>query len=272
MARNRLTLLQVVQRTLDAMNHDSVNSISDTVESTQIAEEARVVYYDLMDRDDWPHLIQLMPLQALGDTTKPNFMRIPEDVVRIDDVRYDITSTGITSRPFDIIDYLVPHEFLDLVLQRDPTATNTITVLNPNNVPMFIIDDARPNWWTSFDDDFIVFDAYDSGVDTTMQASKSLMLGKRIPAWTSSDTFIPDMPDQMFSVFIAEVTASAFTYWKQGASVKDEVRAARGFSRLRKDARKVDERDFKAKFGRKRNTIIRSADGTRGSILQSLSR
>ena len=50
MARNRLTLLEVVQKVLDAMNYDSVNSISDTVLATQIAEEAENVYFDPMDR------------------------------------------------------------------------------------------------------------------------------------------------------------------------------------------------------------------------------
>lgn len=272
MARNRLTLLDLVQRVLSAMNHDSVNSISDTVESQQIADEARNVYYDLMDRADWPHLIDLMPLEALGNTSKPNFLKIPEDVVRIDDVRYEVTLSGITNRHFDSITYLSPQEFLDQIIPRNTDNTNVDVITNDNGVPLFIINDERPHWWTSFDDEEIVFDSYDSAVDTTLQASKSLILAKKIPTWTNSDTFIPDMPDQMFSTFVAEVTASAFTYWKQGASVKDEQRAARGVSNLRKDARKHNERDTRAKYGRQRPHIVRSEDGDRGSIRESLSR
>jgi len=253
------------------MNHSSVNSISDTVESRQIAEEARVVYYDMMDRDDWPHLMQLMPLEALGDTSKPNFLKIPEDVVRIDNVRYEITISGNTNREFDDIIYLEPTAFLNHIMPRNTDNTDVDVIDNDNGVPLFIINDERPRFWTTFDDEFIVFDAYDSAVDTTLQASKSLMLAKKIPTWTSSDTFIPDMPDQMFGTFVAEVTASAFTYWKQGTSPKDEQRAARGISNLRKDARKHNERDTKARFGRKRPHIVRSEDGDRGSIRASLS-
>lgn len=266
MARNRLTVLQIVQRTLDAMNHDSVNSISDTVEAQQIAEEARVVYYDLMDRDDWPHLMQLIPLTGLGDTTKPNFMSIPQNIVRIDDVRYNVRETTDSHDRYEPIDYLAPEDFLDKVFSRRSDQSDITTVLNSNNVKMFITNDVPPQWWTTFDDENIVFDAFDSAMDTTLQGSKSLVRAKVIPDWTSgSDTFIPDMPDHMFSVYLSEVTAAAFTYWKQGASVKDEQRAARGISRLRKDARKVDEIQRRAKFGRKRFTVVRRTADERGN-------
>jgi len=272
MARNRLTLLEIVQSVLDKMNHSPVNSISDTVESRQISEEARTIYYEFLDREEWPHLMKLMPLEAVSDTDRPNFLKIPEDVTRIDEVRYEITRATDTNRQFDNICYLEPTEFLELVLHRNSTNTDITTVLNFNDVPMFIKNDERPRYWTSFDDEYIVFDAYDSGVDNTMQASKSLILAKQIPAWTESDTFIPDMPDQMFSTFLAEVAAASFMYWKQGSSIKDEQRAARGISRLRKDARKIDEQDLKVRYGRRRPYIIRSVDGNRGSYLDSIAR
>lgn len=271
MARNRMTLLEIVQHTLSAMNHDSVNSISDTIESAQIADQARVVYYELMDRDDWPHLIKLMPLEAVSDTSRPNFLKIPEDVVRIDSVRYEVTQSGDSNRTFDWIHYLAPDEFVEHVHNRSSSNSDVTVVQNFEGVPLFIVNDERPRYWTTFDDEYLVFDAYDSAVDTTMQSSKSLILAKEIPGWTESDTFIPDMPDQMFSVFLAEVTAAAFTYWKQGTSIKDEARAARGISRLRKDARKVDEHRNKARYGRPRpQHYPRSEDGRRGSIRASL--
>ena len=267
MARNRLTLLDVVQGALDAMNHDGVDSISDTIESTQIANEARRTYYDLMDRDDWPHLIKLTNLLGLGDTARPNFMKIPDEIVRIDDVRYEVTQTTDSHRQFDPIVYRDPISFLDRIYTRRTDNTNVITVQNFDGADLFILNDERPYFWTTFDDEHVVFDAYDSAKDTTLQGSKSLIIAKEIPEWTHSDTFVPDMPEQMFSVFQAEVTSAAFTYWKQGFSVKDEQRAARGISRLRKDARKHDEQSRKVKHGRRRPGIIRgSADGVKGSI------
>ena len=272
MARNRLTLLEVTQRALDAMNHDSVNSIDDTIESTQIAKEAKHVYYELMDRGDWPHLMKVQPLEALSNTAKPNYMKIPTDVVRIDEIRYEITEAGESDRSFDIIDYLSPSEFLYHVHQRNSSDSDVTTVTNDDGVPMFIINDERPYYWTTFDDEYIVFDSYDSAVDTTMQAAKSIVHCKVIPSWTHSDTFVPDMPDHMFSTFVAEVTAAAFNYWKQGSSPRDEARSARGISRLRKDAEKHNERKTRPDYGRKRPYATNgfSADGTRGSIRAAL--
>lgn len=262
MARNKLTVLAVVQRTLSAMNHDSVNSISDTVEALQIAEEAKNVYYDLMDRDDWAHLMQLLPFASVSDTNRPNFLQIPSNVVRIDDVRYDIQASTDTFIKMENLTYLDPERFLDKIYTRRSDQADIQTVLNSNGVKLLVENDKAPEWWTSFDDEFVVFDSFDIGVDTTLQGSKSQMLAKVIPEWTTSDTFIPDMPEQMFSVFLAEVTAASFTYWKQGLSVKDEQRAFRGISRLRKDARKIDERDSKAKFGRKRFTVVRTRNNS----------
>lgn len=262
-----MSLLEVVQRTLNAMNHHSVNSIEDTVESRQIAEEARVVYYDLMDRDEWPHLIQLVQLEGIADTTRPNFMRIPQKVVRIDNVRYESTTEDSANRTFKDIQYLHPTAFLDVVMSRNDNDTNTITVLNFNNIPMFIQNNRVPEYWTSFDDEYLVFDSYDAEVETTMHNNKSLVLAKVIPTWQHTDSFVPDMPDQMFSVYLAEVTAASFTYWKQASSPKDEQRAARGISRLRTEARKVDEYQEKARNGRRRGqSRSASFSGDAGSV------
>lgn len=265
MIRNKMTLLEVVQSTLDAMNYNPVNSISDLPESLQIAEEARVVYYDLMDRDDWAHLNKLIPLESVSDVTRPNFLKIPTNVARIYNLKYETTKDDDDYRSFEVITYCPPKEFLDRVHARRTDDTDVITVLNHDSVPMFILDDEAPTYWTSFDDEYIIFDSYDSAVDTTMQSSKSLVEAKVIPEWTSSDTFIPDMPEQMFSVFLAEVRAASFTYWKQGQSPKDEQRAARGIARLRKDARKIDEDDGKVKHGRRRPGHYVSEDGDKGS-------
>lgn len=273
MARNRMSLLDIVQRTLDAMNHDSVNSISDTIESRQIAEEARVVYYELMDREDWPHLIKLMPLEAPPGLAYPNYLTIPEDVVRIDEIKYECTPDGDTRRQFRTLKYLEPYEFLELVHLRNTDDANTTVVDDPSGPPLFITNNQAPTYWTSFNNEHVVFDSWDSDVSDTLLEDSSMALMKQIPSWVEDDTFVPEMPDHMFSTFVAEVTAACFTYWKQGQSVKDEQRAMRGISRLRKDARKITATWSKAAHGKPRPQYWpRSEDGTKGSIRDSLSR
>lgn len=266
MARNRMTLLQVTQRVLDALGSDSVSSISDTIEAQRIAEEARVTYYEFMSRDEWPHLIQAKQLSGLGDTNHPNYLEIPEDVVRITEFKYETTEEDETQREFTALCYLEPREFLNYLHHRNSDDDNVITVTDFSNVDLFIINDKAPEYYTSFDDRYIITDSYNVDLDTTLQTDKNIVFAKILPDWTPSDGFVPDMPDQMFDTYLAEVTAACFNYLKQSASPKDEMRARRGMAKLRRMAAKVDEKDTKARFGRKRNRDYGSMDGIRGSI------
>lgn len=272
MARNRLTLLEIVQRVLNAMNHDSVSAYNDTIESQQIAEEARILYYDMMDRDDWPHLMKSITLEAVDSASYPTHMIIPVDVTRIDSIRYDVRESGETNRQYRIIHYLNPEEFLDHIYTRNNDDSNVDIVADYDGIELLIINDQAPTYWTSFDDHYVVFDSYDSAIDTNyLDDTKTVARVKEIPPWTTSDAFIPDMPDQMFSAYIAELTAACFNYWKQGTSPVDERRAARGISRLRKYAEKVNGPERKANYGRPRSAhYVRSESGTRGSIRDSL--
>jgi len=266
MARNRMTLLELVQRVLDALGSDQVNSIDDTIESQQIAEEARVTYYEMMDRDEWPHLIQQTQLESVSDTDHPNYLKIPENIVEITDLRYETTESGDSNKTMKRIEYLSPQEFLNKLYTRNTSNSNVDQITGFDGIPLWIINDDPPMYWTTFDNEYIVFDSYDSAVDTTMQSSKSVIRAKVIPTWSDTDTFIPDMPDDMFSTYLAELTSAAFTYLKDSQSPKDEQRARRGMSKLRRAAAKVDERDRKVDYGRKHRRFHGSMDGREGSI------
>jgi len=271
MARNRMTLLKIVQLTLDALGSTPVNSISDSVEATQIAEEARVTYYDLMDRDEWPHLIGTIQLESVSDSNRPNYLKIPQDVTRIHDVRYEATQLGDPSTTDRQIEYLTPKGFLNLVQKsRGSNQDNVIQVTDFGGFDYYVIDDTPPMYWTSFDDEHVVFDSYDSAQEVTMSGSKSTIRAKILSDWTTADGFIPDMPDNMFGTFLAEVRASAHMFLKQTPSPKDEQRARRGIAKLRRQAAKVSEYDGRARYGRKRYRTYGSQDGVRGSINAAL--
>jgi len=261
-----MTLLEIVQRVLDALGSDNVNSIGDTIESTQIANEARITYYELMDRDEWPHLIQQTQLESVSDVNHPNYLRIPTDVVEITDLRYETTESGDSSKEIKQIEYKNPQEFLNKLYTRNTSETNVTQVSGFDGIPLWIINDQPPRYWTTFDNEYIVFDAYDSAVESTMQSSKSVIRAKVIPSWSQTDSFIPDMPDDMFSTYLAELTSTMFTYLKQSQSPKDEQRARRGIAKLRRSAAKVDEKDRYVNYGRKRRRFHGSMDGREGSI------
>ena len=121
MANGKFTVIEMVQKVLEALGSDEVNSISDTVEATQVARLLEDTYYELLNQKEWPWLKQLRQLESVADSTRPYYLRIPDAVVRIDKFKYDDTDRVTTPlEPLDIEDvyWCEPEEFVDLVQNR----------------------------------------------------------------------------------------------------------------------------------------------------------
>jgi hypothetical protein len=84
----KMTLLDMTQSILAAMGSDQVNSISDTVESVQVAEILRQTYYNMLGRYDLPEHNQFIQLIASGNGLKPTIMTFPDGISRIEWVTY----------------------------------------------------------------------------------------------------------------------------------------------------------------------------------------
>lgn len=82
------TLLEMTQNILASLDSDQVNSISDTVESDQVARIIQNKYYDILSRDNIPEQQMLMQLTASGDSTKPTLMYVPDGVTTIEWLKY----------------------------------------------------------------------------------------------------------------------------------------------------------------------------------------
>src|SRR3954462_9916801 len=56
----------------------------------------------------------------------------------------------------------------------------------------FIADSSiAPSFYSSWDDSTFVLNSFDSAVDTTLQSSKTLAYGEKVPPWSTSNTFVP---------------------------------------------------------------------------------
>ena len=66
----KLTLLEIVQDIMNDMDSDEVNSISDTEESSQIAQIVKTTYFEILGRRDWPHLSKFTNLNSISDYLK----------------------------------------------------------------------------------------------------------------------------------------------------------------------------------------------------------
>lgn len=88
MSTMKMSLLEMTQGILSALNSDQVNSIGDSPESLQVAECLKTTYYSMLGRYDMPEHNQLFNLDPSGNTQQPVLMFVPEGVTRIETIDY----------------------------------------------------------------------------------------------------------------------------------------------------------------------------------------
>ena len=223
----KLTLLDLTQRILNDMNGDEVNSIDGTLESQQVASIIRDTYEEIISSRSWPHLDTLLSPSPLG-ATYPTHVSLADSWVFIKEVKYNkITATG-TKKNYDAVHYMTPEEFLRRCNSRDSSDSTVDTVLDPaSGVELLILNDVAPEYWTTFDDETLVFDSYDSDVDTNLQESKFQIWGNKEPTWVHTDVGIPDLPAKAFPYLLAEAKSNCFNSLMQVGNQKAEQQSRR---------------------------------------------
>ena len=209
------------------MDSDSVNDIDDTVESQQIAQIVQGCYYEMLGNRNWPHTRKIIQLDASGETDKPNYMKLPENLKEMVFFKYETQKAGDTKIVLTDVKYKHPDEFLNYISSRNSDNTDVDVVEDFNGPKLLILNDTAPQYYTSFDDGYLVTDAYDSAIETTLQKSKSQAVAYIIPSWTSSNSFIPDLPIDAFPALIEESKSTAFFTLKQMANQKAEQKTTR---------------------------------------------
>ena len=245
------TLLEIINDVMVSLEYDTVSAIDETEEAERVARLIRNEYSKLSDSEDWPHLKIATQLTALADVTRPNFMQVPTTVASIDVIRYNSTETGDTNNKMsNITIYEDPNDFLELVYGRN-TGNSNVSVFNTSEgVPIWTLTDTAPTFCTSFDDDIIVFDAYNSAEDATLQASKSFVLGLRGAAWVNSASFIPPMPVNMFSMFVSKCKIVCNEVMRQ-VTLVSETRDHQVAQNRFKRQRRLNTKITKPRYGRR---------------------
>lgn len=236
------------------MDSEDVGATDETIESQQVLTEIEFVFYDFLTKNDWLFPKQLIQLARPGSLTasEPNYLAIPDDVWNIHQVRYDITDTNDNHTKIKTIDYKDPESFLKLVQNRNETNSNIEIVKSKDaGVEMFIVNDDDPDWWTSFDDEFLIFDKYNSNVDSTLQNSKSQALAKVRPVFPSKDSDNIPVPEWVFPAFEEECRVACHFYFKNTENRYDSQRSFSGLSRQRRLSRTTENVPQKVKRGRR---------------------
>jgi len=216
------TVLEIVQSVLNDIDGDEVNSIDDTIEAQQIANIVQSTFENIVSTKDWLHTRTLGQLSGSGTSARPTHMTLPVGCKRVDMISYDIKATGETRNKWREIKYKYPDDFLRYTNVRDNTQTNITAVTDPSGVTLHIRNDIPPTYYTSFDEETLVFDSYDSVIDSTLQASKTQIIHYVIPTLTISDAAEPDLPDEAMVHLIEEVKSRVSLKLRQVQDVKSE--------------------------------------------------
>jgi hypothetical protein len=232
------TVGELVDDILSAMDSDPVTLYDDTVESRQVAQILETVYYQIIDGKDWPNLYSPFRLTQTGVST-PTHLTIPSGVMDIKYIKYDCKDVDDTKDKYTEIKWMEPKPFMDMLDARDSSATEIDQITDTSSILLNIYNDRAPVYYTSFDEQTIIMDSYDSAVETYLKTAKTQCYGKVYPTVTMADDFIFDLPPDAFSLLLAEAKAVAFAELKQIQNPKAEQFAVTQRRRMSQEAWRI---------------------------------
>lgn len=241
----KYTLLQLVQKTLALLDDFNVNSVDETEESEQVVQIVNLVYNDIATRYPWPHL---RDVASLDTTATAHILRLPSTVLEVDWIKYNGKD----------VQYCSPKFMQDLLDRRDTTLTN----VDSNGA----LTDADPRYWTSINDEEIIFDSYNSSLSTALS---SCMFVRTIDELTS-DSDYPNLPERFHTTLLYGIVAEACRTMKGDAGMAQvyEAKFKKGIDTMKRWARRVNltettmPNDYSRSYSRTINTPGRVIDAS----------
>lgn len=225
------TLLQLIQRILSSIKGEEVNNYDDTAESLVVRDIVKECYYNIISNQDFPELKTLFELTASGDSAKPTLMTIPSDVIGLEWVKYNKIASGETAANFQYVHYKPLEAFLEDMhsLSTDDTDVGSFTVTTgtADSIEFYYRNDRAPAYYTSYNDSTLIFDSYDSTVDTTLTKAKSLGYGLKSTTWVDSNSFTLPIDQQQFNILLKEAKVLAWEELRQTPNQTAAMQARR---------------------------------------------
>jgi hypothetical protein len=238
----KLTLLQLTQDMLDAIDAEKVTSVSDTTEADMCVDIANRCYEQLIVSKKWRFLKRFITLQS---SAALNELVAPDGTIAVDPEH--VYYNG------QLVYYVTPEWFLEMCVTRFASDTN-VTVINGMN----IYNDRLPQFFTSDDDATLIFDAIPDAVDG-LDASTTSAIGWVHPTnRLVSDAEYFDLPAVFFPALEIMCIATVITELK-GDSQTGQAKmrqAEAAISRLARNGRFIDLEDDIRKYIVPRRTYI----------------
>jgi hypothetical protein len=246
------TLLDIVQDILGEMSSDEVNSITDTEDSEQVARIVRTVYKNIITKNTWPHTRKALTLVARSDSNFPTHMVIEDDLMELASVYYNKSLYGETQKKYDEVDFVDPDEFLRRTHKRNSDEADVDVVIDDSGIELLIKNDKHPDFFTTFNDEDLVFDSYNSDVDSTLHIAKFQAQGYVLPEFKLEDSFVPDLPADAFPLLIEEATSRAQFKMRQMVDQKSEQESGKQSRKMSRKSWVVNGGIKYPNYGRKR--------------------
>ena len=226
------TLLQVVQSILSDMDSEDVNTISDTIEAQQVASVVEDTYFNIIAARSIPEHNKLIPLVSLANNAKPTHFTYPSRTKQLMRVDYNIGTASVPD--YREIVYVEPLVFID---RMDETAKKVTTV--DQSVELFVATDKDPSYYTSFNDNHIIMDAYDVSVEANLASNKTRAFCAIYPTFSQTDSFAIDLDQTLMPLLLAEAKSACMSLFKGGSDPKVEQAARRLKSYVQNDQYKT---------------------------------
>lgn len=203
----QLTLLELIQDMLAAIDAEAVTSVDETPEAGMCINIANRAYEEMMSMFRWRHL---KTLGTLSTTTNLNELVGPSGMVAVDP--YNIY---YNDKP---VYWVEPDKFLKASISLNTSESNIEKIGN-----IKVYNDRDPTCFTTYDDTTLIFDAIPDSV-SGLDASKSLAMMYVVPtSRLTQDSDVFDLPDQAFPALNALCLAYALEELKgdtQGGQAK----------------------------------------------------
>lgn len=254
----KYTLLQMVQSILISMGSDEVTAITDTVEATDVANIVRDNYVNIVSHINAPENYTLFELTETSSSS-PTKMSLPSGFDSLIWLKYNAVASGDTAPNFKDIEYKDLKDFIDMSYHLNTEDSNVGTydiTISSDTITVLYQNDRAPMYYTTYNDGTILFDAYDSAVETYLKKTKTIAYGLQIPSFTISDAFVPTLDEHLFPLLLNESKAQCFAEIKQMSNANAERKAKRSWINSQKTKRNINrEYDRLAavpNYGRKR--------------------
>lgn len=222
----KMSVLDMVQNILSAMEEDEVNSIGDTITSELVAQELRTTYYENLNLLEVPYNQQIVRFDALQEPEDhPNVLLVPDNIVDYEWIKYNVAT--VDAPDYREVCYLEPLDFFEKILTTNTSGIRLNVKTIGSDLNHTIQGDKHPQWYTVLEDRYIVFDSINNDIDDTIQNSKCMAFAQVIPEFKLEDSFVPVLRPDHFPMLLAETKSAAWINQKGVSNSKEEQRSRR---------------------------------------------